>query len=227
MYKIRILLTFFTAFNASAIEYAINDLLESGKDYVQHQLKDTYPESDTRISVQNFKKPSTYKCEQKPEFVFDQHTNSLQKGILYISCENSWQMRIPLAINIYKEVVVAKTGLARNQVMSKDDVALHKLDITRTQEGFTTNLDDVIGKKIMRSHKIYQAISTKFLREPTVVKRGSLVEIRLKTAQLQINMPGMAEESGALFEVIRVKNLSSNKVVNAKIVAKDKTQVYI
>ena len=227
MQKIKLLLIFLTAFDAFSLSYHTTNLIQEGLDFAKGEIAKEHTGARVKVTYKPYKMQESYTCAQKPQMQLDKYANSMQKATLYLYCDENWQIRLPLSVQVYKKIVVASSGLTRNQIIKSSDVKYELADIAKVQEGIVTDLDRVIGKVATRSFRLYSPLSLKYVKEPTVVKRGDLVEIQLKTKYLNINMQGIAQENGALFDVIKVKNLSSKKTLNAKVVAQNATQVFM
>jgi len=57
------------------------------------------------------------------------------------------------------------------------------------------------------------------------VKRGKIVCINLERGPLKISTIGISEEDGARGAIIRVRNVSSNRMVYARVVGANTVQV--
>jgi flagella basal body P-ring formation protein FlgA len=57
------------------------------------------------------------------------------------------------------------------------------------------------------------------------VKRGKLVQIFLDSGYMKITTTGLSEEDGAEGSTIKVRNLTSNKIIYARVIGDAKVRI--
>ena len=116
-------------------------------------------------------------------------------------------------IRIFQQVVVAAAPLGRQELIAAKDVRLERRELLSLVHRPFTRIDDVIGKQATRAIEANEMLSQNSLDRPTVIKRGSAIQLVYETAGLRAEAAGVAEESGKLGELIQVKNPSSGKIL--------------
>lgn len=126
-----------------------------------------------------------------------------------------WDMAVTVKPDIYLPVVVARQGLERGHVISPDDVAIKKLNISNTRGNYVTQPDDVMGLTVKRRVRELQPLAMNQLDSPVLVERGQRVMMIAEQGGVQAQTVGEAMKKGRKGEMIKVKNQSSERVVSA------------
>lgn len=83
--------------------------------------------------------------------------------------------------------------------------------------GVAMRADDLIGKAARKTLTAQTAIKFDDIQSPLLVKRGDLVTIALENSAMQLTARGRAMSDGAHGEVIKVSNIASNRVIEARV----------
>lgn len=78
---------------------------------------------------------------------------------------------------------------------------------------------DLIGKEVRRPLMANRPVQDRAVMAPRAVVKGARVEIRFSSGALHLTAPGKALADGALGEIIRVVNSSSNTIVTGEVTA--------
>jgi flagellar basal body P-ring formation protein FlgA len=120
-------------------------------------------------------------------------------------------------LKLFGEVACAAKTLARDTLLSAADITLVRRDITFLGPGVVTAPGAAIGKKLKTTVQPGSVLYTRYLEEAPLVRRGDLVTILARSGQLEVKAPGEARNAGAGGDLIRVKNLMSRQIVQAKV----------
>jgi len=83
---------------------------------------------------------------------------------------------------------------------------------------YATNLDEVIGKRAIRSLAVQSPISKSALAQPYLVRKGDRVTIEAKRKGLSIQTIGIMKAVGQAGQMVTVTNQDSGKDLRAKVV---------
>jgi flagella basal body P-ring formation protein FlgA len=108
--------------------------------------------------------------------------------------------------------------LKRESVLSNEDITLLEKDVGYLTQGYLTSLDQALGKKLTRSVLSDQILLPSQLEQAEVIRKGDQVTINAKSGSVVVRMPGEALSDGAPGQQIRVKNLSSKRVIRARVI---------
>ncbi len=127
------------------------------------------------------------------------------------------QKHVTAKIEVLMDIVVARRTLSRDEILSPEDVGIGKKWMRGTPYQVFTDPADVVGKKLCADLWQNMEIRRSMVREIPTVKKGRLVRIVLENKSMNVNTVGLTEEDGANGQMIRVQNISSKKVVYARV----------
>lgn len=131
----------------------------------------------------------------------------------------AWTLYVQATVRPMAHVVVAGRALSRGVELGPDDVELQERDLSRLTGGYITDLDSVFGMKLRRSVRAGLPLNESLLQAPLAIRRGERVTILARSGELEVRMEGEATTDGAQGQVIRVRNLSSRREIEAVVVA--------
>lgn len=115
----------------------------------------------------------------------------------------------------YKKALVAKRLLKQGERITSEDVEERRTNITQVRDGIP-GLEEIQGKALTKSIQIGQALFFSDLKKELALKRGEPVKIVIATETIEIMSQGIAEESGAIGDTVKVKN-TEQKLFSGKI----------
>jgi len=121
-------------------------------------------------------------------------------------------------VEVLTPVVVLKRPLARNQIMTADDVVLENEDLAKVPAGAITDVDAVVGQRLKRTLGVGTVLRSAWLDKPTIVRRGDVVKLMIETETLKITTLGRVDERGGMGDTVRVVNLDSKRRVYGQVV---------
>jgi len=124
-----------------------------------------------------------------------------------------WLLYVPGKVAMFKSVYVARRTMARGHRISESDLLLIRRDVTRLHYGYIDNKRDIIGKVTRRVVFANTILKAQMLGLPILVKRGQTVVLVAESNGIQVRMSGTALGSGSAGRAIRVRNLSSRRIV--------------
>ena len=125
---------------------------------------------------------------------------------------------IPVKMETALDVLVSAKPLSRETVLGPDDVKIVKKWYVRMPSSVLTDTEDAIGKILTQTIRANGEITKTMLKTPLMIRRGNIVKIIAESGSLAITTVGLSEDNGGRGDIVRVKNLSSNKIVYAKVV---------
>ena len=139
--------------------------------------------------------------------------------------EQPWALYVPVSMSLYREVLVLGREVSRGGLLTQADIRQEERDITRLRRGYLEYPEQVLGKTPKRSLKAGTVLSSRLLDSSALISRGSRVTILGEIGGIEVRMEGKAMANGALGERIQVQNSSSNRRVEATVVAVGIVQV--
>lgn len=144
-----------------------------------------------------------------------------------VSCEGStpWTVFVPAQVRIFRPVVVVKTALRRDSIIGAGDVALVEQDVSLLNRGYVTEVEQVIGRKLTRATRTDQVLTPAMLQLAEAVRRGDQVVISARSGGINVRMQGEALSGGTLGQQISVRNLTSQRVIRARVTGPGQVEV--
>lgn len=113
------------------------------------------------------------------------------------------------------ELPVLSHRLATGDVITDADITFIRQARDRVQAGAVTEASDLVGKALRRTIAPNQAVNARDVHEPIVVGKGQPVTILLQSAAMTLTASGKALSDGAMGELVRIVNTSSNRTIDA------------
>ncbi len=135
-------------------------------------------------------------------------------------------MYTSVVVRGFKSVLVLNKSLQRNDVIREEYVNVEMRDTGLLQQGFVTDLTDVINKQVVRNIPAGSVLNRQQYADPSMVKRGDKVNIQSAKTGVLISALGMAMTDGVKGQKINVKNVSSQRVIQATVVDSGLVVVY-
>jgi flagella basal body P-ring formation protein FlgA len=120
-------------------------------------------------------------------------------------------------MEVLKDFVVSARYLTKNKEIAADDVRVVKKWVKRLPPNVITAPADVVGKALTMNLQPDTEITRSSIKALLLVKKGSVVRILFDNGFLNVSTVGISEEDGVTDALIRVKNVSSNKTIYARV----------
>ena len=165
---------------------------------------------DSRLRLTSCESPVEY-------FTHDRDPGTAARVNVAAKCAGPkpWQVFIPVEVFRFGKVAVATQPLRRNQEVGPAQVKWVEKRLEDLPRGYILANEQVMGMRVVRNVRLGSVISPTALRPPHLVKKGEKVTILARAGGITIRMVGEAVSNGAKGELVRVKNLSSERIVQA------------
>ncbi|HEX5353535.1 MAG TPA: flagellar basal body P-ring formation chaperone FlgA [Rhodanobacteraceae bacterium] len=136
-----------------------------------------------------------------------------------VSCATgrSWSVRVPVRVQLFRNVLVSSHGLARGDVIGAGDVHAEELDIAKLGYGYMADPKQLYGRRLRRALTADSVITPGMLAPREVVKRGQQVSLVVNTGSIQVRAEGLALEAGDRGDLVHVRSLSCRCVVQGRV----------
>jgi len=135
------------------------------------------------------------------------------------------EKRVRVKLEVLRDVVVSAGFLPRNKVIEDGDVKVVKKWMDRIVPAMINDPATAVGNTLSVRVKPNREIKRTMLRSPLMVKKGKLVRIFLEKGPLKISTVGLSQQDGMSGDLIRVKNLTSKKIIYAKVITESTVRV--
>ena len=123
------------------------------------------------------------------------------------------------------DVPVVTRQFAKTDVIAQNDIEIRAFPERLLRKDTITDSKALIGLSPRQGISPGRPIHTNEIAQPTVIKKGDLVEMGFNTPYIHIKTAGIALQDGAKGDAIRVKNQKSERAVSAKVIAAGKVEV--
>jgi flagellar basal body P-ring formation protein FlgA len=113
-------------------------------------------------------------------------------------------------------VVVAATTLHKGEMITEANIVMQRQDIGENDKPFR-NREQILGMQVARTINAGTILQQEQIVLPAVVKHGEMVKIFARKGALQLSTSGVTKADGRPGEIIAVKNISSNKIVQCRV----------
>ncbi len=119
------------------------------------------------------------------------------------------------------KLITLRNNLKKGEVIQKHDL---KFDYKPNSvgNGFFESFDSLVGRKINQNLSKGQVIKIRHLEENFMVSEGQSIIIFSDLYGINVRMQGNALENGHFNELIKVKNISSGKIVQGRVINEKK-----
>ncbi len=193
-----------------------DSILKDVKEYLKKHYKSVEIE---RISVPRIRKIKGSSLHIKIK------ESSKTSSFIYLSYEifkNGELIRkvtVPVKYRKISYVVFARSDIHKGDLFSRNNITLKKYrGNTRHLFG---SIEELIGSKARINIKKGSVIKDYMVEPDYKVLRGSSVKIIYNKGWIHIELLGRALENGQLNQIIRVKNISTGKVIPCKVIGEN------
>jgi len=126
---------------------------------------------------------------------------------------------VPFKVMEKKRIYVLKENMKRGEIITEDKIAYRDVILREDIKDYPVDLDEVLGKRLKRDLNASSPITKGVLEDHFVIKRNDIVSIVMENKKLMVKAKGRAIDRGRIGDVIRVKNLTSQKEITGRVVS--------
>nr|WP_250646410.1 flagellar basal body P-ring formation chaperone FlgA [Pseudomonas oligotrophica] len=143
----------------------------------------------------------------------------LERQQLRIHCPDAggWTLDASAQASVSLPVAHAAGLIERGQAIGAADLVFERINVAKAQRGYYNQPAEVAGMAAKRRIRAGQLITPALLAQPLAVRRGEAVKIIASQDGIEASTAGEALADGQPGEVIRVRNVRSGKVIDAKV----------
>lgn len=199
------------------LEFMVEDYLERSEITARHEIQVNPLDPRLRLAA----------CDSDLTQSLESPAQPVGRVTVRVSCEGStpWTVFVPAQVRIFRPVVVVRTALRRDSIIGAGDVALVEQDVSLLNRGYVTEVEQVIGRKLTRAARTDQVLTPAMLQLAEAVRRGDQVVISARSGGINVRMQGEALSGGTLGQQISVRNLTSQRVIRARVTGPGQVEV--
>ncbi|MBF0264504.1 MAG: flagellar basal body P-ring formation protein FlgA [Gammaproteobacteria bacterium] len=210
---------------ASIEQQSMDSIIDVAINYAREQMPDTIivESINGALLSDKFKFP---KCSLHLEAFTTGSFRANNHFAVGVRCASpQWKIYVPIKADLYTEVIVANNTILKGDVIEVDDLDKKIKPYKGSYLRNISTLKDIVGKIAKRNISTGNMIRPSQLKTNYLVKKKQQVMIIAQTKLFQVQMKGIALNNGHKNDIIKVRNSSSNKIVEAVIIKPGKVRV--
>lgn len=215
-----ILLTFILTVNADALpRQSESTIYAAVKHFVVQQ---NVPLKDVQVTITALTKKKYLPQCSKPLIVTAiPGIKLIGHSKFSVSCEAlyKWKMNVSAYIDGKVDVLIAHHPIVRGSILQKTDVEYAERLNSQLNRGYYTSVNQLQYMEAKRSIKTGQVFTPGLLKAQKLVLRGQHITIIAQSGNLNLRVKGKALMDGQRGQTIKVRNLSSKKLIYAKVMS--------
>ena len=130
---------------------------------------------------------------------------------------NKWSIFVPVTITQYAEIVVTRQPVSRGTPLGEADIQLERRALNNLHNGYLKSLKQARGNILKISLPGGAVVTPNQIKRQYAVKRGQTVNILAKSGVIAVRSKGKALANARIGEQIKVKNLSTDRIVEGTV----------
>lgn len=208
---------------------SVENLKNVTKDFVKKNI--SLDENDKmEIQVSQADLPTKLPLCTKPiDAAFPKGTSKERITAIELTCngDNPWHTYVPVNVDIYAKVIVAKKPIVPNQIITEEDLDYASYDTKHLYSGYyrEKEKDVLIGQTTSHPIEAGAVLNKRNIHTVALIHRNQEITLVARSNTVEVTMMGIAKSDGGLNETIEAYNPSSKKTLSAIVIGTDKAEV--
>jgi flagellar basal body P-ring formation protein FlgA len=122
-------------------------------------------------------------------------------------------------IEVLRNVMVAARTLSTGTILREGDVRTTRKWVRRIHPQAVAGMEEISGKRLTTQVPAGTEILAFMVKDAPLVRKGKLVKMVFDNGPMQIITVGLPEEDGVAGSIVRIRNVTSNKVIYARVLS--------
>lgn len=168
-------------------------------------------------------------CDKPLEAFMRGNSELKARTIVGVRCtgDKPWKIYVPVDLIITSSVVVARQTLVKGHLLTADDLALVRRDVTKARNGYFGDPKRVTGQRLKTQLIAGKVLKPSMIAVNIAIERGQSVTLTVGAGQFNISMTGTAMMNGALGQRIRVRNNNSGRIVEGIVRSQEHVEILL
>lgn len=127
--------------------------------------------------------------------------------------------------NAYVDMPMTAKGIVAGSIINDSDITTSRVSLSRSNSGFVTSVEGVIGMQAKRSIIAASLIRPSDLMKQQVIHQGDNVSIVYHRGNIKLRTNGVSMQHGAIGDTIRVRNESTGTTISGTVKARNMVEV--
>lgn len=195
-------------------------LTETAKQFLASHLHDSQGD-EILIEVNKLDPRVRLKyCEGEIEAFWPYEPRNLKNVSVGVRCLGAtpWKVYLQGKTKRMRTIAVLNTPVDAGQPLEKSMLSMRKLDVLSLRSGGIEDYSTFLGRQFKKSVRAGTPLSTGILAIPKLVHRREFVKIRSGSGGIAVYAEGEALSDGHHGDIIKVRNKTSGKVLQATVI---------
>ena len=211
---------------AAGEHHPLSDIASAVSDFVRSDRQgDRYP---PRVRVGKLdKRLRLRRCANPVAVDYANAQRNLGQTYASVSCSApvEWRIYVPVVVAAYDDVLVTRRPLPRGHRLSATDVRMEKRELSAFRQGFFSEINKITQLETKRAVAAGAALTPDKVAPIKLVRNGEEVHLVSTSDHVQVAARGKALGDGAAGHTVRVRNLSSGRVVEGRVIGPGRVAV--
>ncbi len=131
----------------------------------------------------------------------------------------TWTLYVPVHVEVRGEVVVLAHAQPRGTVLAASQLRLEPHDVGALSAGYLVDLEEARDMVLRRALQGGTVLTPQMVEPPRLVQRGQRVQLLAENESVAVRVEGEALADGARGDQVRVRNLSSQRIVEGVVLS--------
>lgn len=209
----------FAADGQSTSEMAAAELATLAQQFLAKSAAGDSPNADVRVSVNPL--DARLRFPACDNLVLTSHGARVGRTSVTARCDQPqpWAASVTATVEVWRPVAVLVHALPGGTTIRADDIEMQPRNLGDLRDSYITDVNRAVGWTVRRPAAGDTVLSARQLVAPIAVNKGDEVKIRSGDGPIAVSMNGTALGDGMPGEQIAVRNVQSERVIKAWVVA--------
>jgi flagella basal body P-ring formation protein FlgA len=158
---------------------------------------------------------------------FASRKKNVAKPLIKVSCAKPrWSITLAVRVYLYKDVLTLKQATPKNTLLQITEVQISKQDVSLLTKGYFENYQQIKQFQLKRALAANTILTPHHFKKNIMVKVGQVITIENNSPLLRVKMTGKALNNGGYGDIVKVRNLSSGKIIQATVIQNGVVKVF-
>lgn len=128
----------------------------------------------------------------------------------------------------YDEIIsvpVLQNTVQRGDIINNNDILFKEINSKKARRNYIIDIENLVGKQAKRTLVANRILRSNSVSEPILVKRNQTVSVVYRNKFVVLQMMGKALEKGKKGDMIKIKNVASDKILFAEVISPQKVMI--
>jgi len=131
---------------------------------------------------------------------------------------------VSVRLTWYQPALILKRSMKRGEIIRAEDIGERSVKIV-AQNIYASSPSQAIGKSFRKAQQQGEMVLLSLLEDMPIIQKGKIITLFINSGGIIIETRGEALEDGSIGDTIKVRNLSSKKIVSGIVRTSERVEV--